>query len=56
MLSNLEHASSLTPRLPHRPPQVYLPANTGPLNVSYARQDYTPSSVNLPVILYIPQP
>ena len=30
--------------------------NTAPLNVSYARQDYTPGSVILPVILYIRQP
>ena len=29
---------------------------TVPLQVSYARQDSTPSSANLPVILYIQQP
>ena len=29
---------------------------TAPLNVSYVRQDCSPGSVNLPVILYIRQP
>ena len=33
-----------------------LPPQTGPLNVSYVRQDCTPGSVILPVILYIRQP
>ena len=33
-----------------------LALRTGLLNVSYVRQDCTPGSVNLPVILYIRQP
>ena len=33
-----------------------LHCESGPLNVSYARQDCTPGSVILPVILYIRQP
>ena len=79
MLSNLDHASSLTRLFSHAPPpprasspplsESTYPANfnqttrkPGPPNVSYGRQEGTPSSANLPVIgetaviLYIRQP